>query len=413
MTGDLPQSNSDATGRRLSRRHLLLGGAAAGVGAVSALAVESGVRAATAPPPAPAYPTDDFGVVPFFGRRQAGIATPAQAHAVFIALDLKPEVDAPALARMMRVLTDDAARLTSGRPALADTEPELAETPARTTFTFGFGRGLVERVSAEAVPSWLRPLPAFKVDRLNEAWSGGDLLMQLASNDAVALAHARRMLLKDSRSFASVRWVQSGFRRSPGGEATGTTMRNLFGQLDGSANPVAGSEEFDRVVWGGTNPAWLAGGTSFVLRRIAMNLDTWDLLDRSGRESSVGRTLDTGAPLTGSREHDEPDFAATDALGFPVISAVSHLRRARSDDPTHRIFRRGYNYDEAPAGDGVSDSGLLFASFQGDVDAQFVPIQERLDALDIMNTWTTPIGSAVFAIPPGCADGGYIGDTLF
>ena len=96
-----------------------------------------------------------------------------------------------------------------------------------------------------------------------------------------------------------------------------------------------------------------------------------------------------------------------------MISAVSHLRRARSDDPTHRIFRRGYNYDEAPAGDGVSDSGLLFASFQGDVDAQFVPIQERLDALDIMNTWTTPIGSAVFAIPPGCADGGYIGDTLF
>ncbi|MGV8969871.1 MAG: Dyp-type peroxidase [Microbacteriaceae bacterium] len=413
MTGDQSQNSSDVSGRRLSRRHLLLGGAAAGVGAVSALAAESGMRAAPTPPTAPAYPTDDFGVVPFFGPHQAGIDTPPQAHAVFIALDLKPEVDAPALARMMRVLTDDAARLTSGSPALADTEPELAETPARTTVTFGFGPGLVERADPKALPTWLRPLPAFATDKLDEAWGGGDVLLQLASNDAVALAHARRMLLKDSRSFANVRWVQTGFRRSPGGQATGTTMRNLFGQLDGSANPQAGTAEFDRVVWGGANPSWLAGGTSFVLRRIAMNLDTWDLLDRSGREASVGRTLDTGAPLTGRAEHDEPDFDAKDALGFPVISAVSHVRRARSDNPAHRIFRRGYNYDEAPAGNGVSDSGLLFATFQGDVDAQFVPIQERLDALDIMNTWTTPVGSAVFAIPPGCAEGSYVGDTLF
>jgi dye decolorizing peroxidase len=30
----------------------------------------------------------------------------------------------------------------------------------------------------------------------------------------------------------------------------------------------------------------------------------------------------------------------------------------------------------------------------------------------LLNQWTTPIGSAVFAIPPGCQEGGYIGDTL-
>ena len=30
----------------------------------------------------------------------------------------------------------------------------------------------------------------------------------------------------------------------------------------------------------------------------------------------------------------------------------------------------------------------------------------------LLNEWTTPIGSAVFAIPPGCVEGGYIGDTL-
>lgn len=117
-------------------------------------------------------------------------------------------------------------------------------------------------------------------------------------------------------------------------------------------------------------------------------------------------------PLTGTAEHDEPDFDAKTAIGFPVIPEFSHVRRARPEDAAQRIFRRAYNYDERPADAEVSDSGLVFVSFQADVDGQFVPIQRRLDDLDLLNEWTTPIGSAVFAVPPGCAPGGYIGETL-
>ena len=124
------------------------------------------------------------------------------------------------------------------------------------------------------------------------------------------------------------------------------------------------------------------------------------------------RSLSNGAPLTGTQEHDEPDFEAKTPIGFPVIPEFSHMRRARPDDTTQRIFRRAYSYDERPAGSEVSDSGLVFVSFQADVDAQFTPIQRRLDDLDLLNEWTTPIGSAVFAVPPGCAEGGYIGETL-
>lgn len=51
-------------------------------------------------------------------------------------------------------------------------------------------------------------------------------------------------------------------------------------------------------------------------------------------------------------------------------------------------------------------------TFQRDVTAQFVPIQRRLDALDLLNTWTTPIGSAVFAVPGGCAEGEVLGERL-
>ncbi|MGL1190088.1 Dyp-type peroxidase domain-containing protein, partial [Vibrio parahaemolyticus] len=72
-------------------------------------------------------------VVPFHGAHQAGIDTDAQAHVSLVALDLRGDTDRDALRRLMRLLTDDAVRLTRGQGALADTEPELAVSPARLT----------------------------------------------------------------------------------------------------------------------------------------------------------------------------------------------------------------------------------------------------------------------------------------
>lgn len=391
-----------------TRRQFLLGGAVAGVGAVAAVGVDLALnRQESAAKPVSA-PMNGELTAPFFGVHQAGVDTAAQAHGIFLGLDLREDVDREGLTRLMRILTDDAARLTQGLPALADSEPELALSPARLTITFGFGPGLVAR-AAGAVPSWLAPLPAFRVDQLRPDFSDGDLLVQIAGDDPLTVAHATRMLLKDARGFASIRWTQQGFRRAHGTERPGTTMRNLFGQVDGTTNPEPGTEQFDEVVW--SADGWLAGGTGMVIRRIRMDLDKWDRLDRSGRDASVGRTLVNGAPLTGTEEFDEPDFEATTAIGFPVIAPFAHIRRARGEGKEH-IFRRAYNYDERPAGTEVSESGLIFVSFQADVERQFVPMQRRLDELDLLNEWTVPIGSAVFAIPPGCAEGGFIGETL-
>ncbi|MEP7762827.1 Dyp-type peroxidase [Sanguibacter sp. 25GB23B1] len=402
-----------------SRRQLLFGGAVAGIGAVAAIGADALAQSAdtdTGTRPSDAEEAlHGASTIPFYGTHQAGVETSPQAHATLVALDLRPDVDREALRRLMTVLSDDAARLTQGVEALADSEPELAHVPARLTVTFGFGPELVRRGSTgaadgAALPEWLQPLPPFTVDRLEEAWCGGDLLVQICADDSFTVAHAQRMLLKDARSFTTVRWVQTGFRRAHGSETSGTTMRNLFGQVDGTVNPAPTTPDFADLVW--ITDGWLAGGTSMVVRRIRMDLDRWDRLDRGGREQSTGRFLATGAPLTGTAEHDEPDFAATTAIGFPVIPEFSHMRRARSEDTSQRIFRRGYNYDGVPTGDEVSSSGLLFVAFQADVDAQFVPLQRRLDELDLLNEWTTPIGSAVFAIPPGCAEGGFVGDTL-
>ncbi|GAA2868419.1 Dyp-type peroxidase [Streptosporangium fragile] len=428
----------------LSRRGLLAGGALTAVGALAACAPGDGTAGRPGPdgtaaagrrvpgegasgqgaPGEPGGTTGpDAGQVtpasggaatePFHGAHQAGIATTPQTHGVFVGLDLLPGTGREAIARMMRLLTDDARRLTQGRPALADTEPELAALPSRLTVTFGFGPGLFAAAELEdRRPEAVAPLPPFAIDRLRKEWSGGDLLLQICADDALTLAHALRMTVKDARSFARVRWTQRGFRRSPQTQAPGLTQRNVMGQLDGTVNPRPGTPDFDRAVWVSDGPEWLRGGTTLVLRRIRAEMETWDAADTVAKEFTVGRRLDTGAPLTGQHEHDEPDFGKLDAVGFPVISEQAHIRRARVTDPGMRIYRRVYNYDEGLTERGHADSGLLFASYQADIARQFIPVQRRLAEADLLNEWTTPIGSAVFAVPPGCSADGWIGETL-
>jgi dye decolorizing peroxidase len=402
----------------VSRRGFLMGGAAAGVGAMGGVSLSlltephaPDATAAEAPlttPPTAATPEGDPRVA-FHGRHQPGISTPPQAAITYVALDLDETTDRAALRRLLQLLSDDADRLMRGEPALADLEPELAAPAAALTVTFGFGPELVRRAAGDsAVPEWLRPLPRFAIDQLEPGWSDGDLLLQVGSDDSLTLAHAVRVLLKDSRAFARPRWTQNGFRRPPTTGTIGT--RNHFGQVDGTSNPVPGTADFDAAVWTHDGPDWLADGTSLVLRRIRMDIAGWDKIDRHSREQSVGRSLATGAPLTGATEIDDPDLDAVGPTGFPVIHDLAHVRRARVNAPEHRIFRRAYNYAEGPDS---SSPGQLFASYQADVDRQFVPIQERLSAADLLNQWTTPIGSGVYALPGGCRPGGYVGEPLF
>ncbi|NLT26051.1 MAG: Dyp-type peroxidase, partial [Microbacteriaceae bacterium] len=404
------------------RRDVLIGAAGIGIGAAAAAGIGAIAR--------PAAGAQTFGAerLADTSPHQRGIGGEIGAHAVFIAVDLDESVDRDRLERLLRLLTDDANRLMAGQAPIGDQEPEMAEVPAALAITFGFGPRLVDLVNPAARPEWLAPLPAFSIDRLEERWNDGDLLVLVAGDDPLTVAHAQRMLLKDLRAFSTIRWQQPGFRNARGSLKPGTTQRNLFGQIDGTVNPVSGTDDFERLVWigadgastgaGGDAPDWLVGGTGFVLRRIRMNLETWDLVDRPGREASIGRRLDTGAPLTGVHEHDEPDFEERTPQGFTVIHPMSHMRRSRTDDPAQRIHRQVYNYDHPVSGVGgmgaeVSDSGLLFASYQANPTAQFVPIQQRLADGDLLNEWTVPIGSAVFAIPPAASPGGFVGDRLF
>ena len=342
--------------------------------------------------------------------RQPGVSTPPGAHAIFRAYRLKQGTDARRLRGWLRLLSDDAARLMEGRPVLADVEPELGDAPANMTVTLGLGRGAVERSGASA-PAWLAPLPKYKIDRLQARWGEADLLVQMSSDDPLTLAHADRVIQRESEPFATVAWVQEGFRHARGARPDGTTMRNLFGQVDGTSNPVPGTEDFDSVVYREGVGVFGAGSTSLVLRRIVLDLDGWDEVDRSAREDAVGRDLPTGAPLTGGSEHSDIDFTAQ-KQGWDVVADFAHARRARTGDDAQRIYRRGFNYNN-PAASGDERAGLLFATYQADPVKQYHPIQERLAQLDMMNEWTHPVGSAVFWIPPAASEGGFLGEGLF
>lgn len=353
---------------------------------------------------------------PFYGTHQGGVFDRPQAHGVWLGLDLVEEADASTLRRLFTIWTDDAAALMSGRGPLADTEPEMAAVTAGLTITFGVGPGVFDLTGITADrPGWLRPLPAFpSIDQLEERWRGTDLVVQICADSPLTVAHAQWVLLKDARSLARIVWCQKGFREAVGTEVPGRSMRNLFGQVDGMVNPAAGQD--DPVVWMcDSAPDWLRGGTSMVLRRIAMNLSTWEQADSVSRELALGRTQATGAPLTGQVEHDVPDLQATDAIGLPVIDTFSHVRRSMPHEHggVDRFLRRPYTYDEGPSAHALSDAGLLFVAFQADLERQFLPVQRRLAEADRLNAWTTPVGSAVYAIPRGVREGEVLAEGLW
>jgi dye decolorizing peroxidase len=397
------------TDRTVSRRRLLQGGVALVGGAAlgaAATAAGSGTDATTA------EPTHGGDSLPVPGVHQSGVETTQQAHAWFVALDLLDGVDRSAVVRLMRLWTEDAARLARGSGALADQERELAANPSRLTTTVGFGPSLFSSLGIEERrPVSLRPLPSFRIDRLDPRWGEADLLLQVAADDLITVSHAVRVLTRDARSFARVSWIQRGFTHARGTQPAGTTSRNLMGQVDGTVNPAAGTASFGRVVWA-DGPEALRSGSLLVLRRIRFNLDGWERLGRADREQVIGRRISDGGPITGGGEHAPVDLSAVDTGGLPVVPSFAHVRRAHAQAPEEVFLRRGYSYDDTAAGEPGGDSGRIFAAYMADIDRQFVPVQRRLAELDLLNQWTTPVGSAVFAILPGCAEGGWLGESV-
>jgi deferrochelatase/peroxidase EfeB len=334
----------------------------------------------------------------------------------------------------LRAWTDASERLAQGQlvgPSVEPPEQPPADTgeaeglpPNSLTITFGFGPEVFERDGEDRFglrarrPSKLVPLGPLPGEQLIAELSNGDICVQACAQDPVVAFHAIRTLARTGRGSAVLRWTQLGFGRTSSTTRSQVTERNLMGFKDGTNN-LSGDDagQMNEFVWVGSEEPqrWFRDGTYLVSRRIRMRIESWDRDSLADQQRVFGRFKQSGAPLTGTKEHDLVDLGAKSSDGRPVIDIDAHIRLAApSRNGGLRILRRGYSFT-----DGIDpetselDAGLFFIAFQRDPHAQFVALQRRLGSTDALNEYIQHTSSGLFAIPPGTQPGGFVGSGLF
>ena len=409
----------------INRRTFLRG---AGIGSALAAAGTLGVTQA-APAVAEDRSVDPTTVaVPFLGANQAGVYRPdAQQPAACFAAFRVLSANADELQGLLQVLSDRIQSLTEGslvpaarRPG-GETEVPGGDSgvlgaeapPDQLTMTLALGSGLFTDKFGLAAqkPRGLNPMRVFPNDTPDPDWTGGDLLLQLCSLSPDAIHHALRDVTRATRGQMQLEWKIMGFHSGP--RPTGAP-RNLFGYKDGIVNPT----EDENLVWitpDSGQPDWAVGGSFVVVRLIRMLVEFWDRIGIPEQNAIIGRNRDNGAPLDGENETDIPNYAADpDGTSIPLDA---HIRLANPRTPEtdrSRLLRRGYNYEMAGMGrNGNSETGLIFCSYQQNIQDQFEATQVRL--LDEpMTDYIQAFGGGYFIALPGVPDyGGYLGQTLF
>jgi deferrochelatase/peroxidase EfeB len=365
-------------------------------------------------------------IEPFNGPHQAGILTPRQAHATFAALD----AFAPnhgTLGEALRALSNRARQLTLGGPVpLLEVDAPPADsgilgpvnTPDSLTVTIAFGASLFDgRYGLASLrPRELTQMPTFPIDDLDPARSHGDVLVQICAGQPDTVVHTLRELLRTVRGALQLRWVQDGFQTANRGPSPHNNPRNLFAFRDGTANPdPTDPAQMRQLVWAGSGePAWAAGGTYQVVRLIRQHVEFWDRVGLNEQQNMIGRVRDTGAPLGGKDEFDDPRYDL-DPNG-KRIPLDAHIRLANPRTPAtanQRILRRGYNYARGFDAAGQLDQGLIFVAFNQSPTRQFAAVQNRLLA-EPMIDYITPVGGGYFFAPPGARGGNdWVGSGLF
>ena len=418
-----PPDDAPRAPGQLDRRRFLTGALAGGAAATVA-GYALGRSAGTEPPPAKPAPPTTYSV---FGRHQPGVTTPQPAAGLVAAFKVGAKSRA-GLADTLKILTARAQDLMAGKaPPRQDGSvppPDSgilgpAPVPEGLTVTVSVGASLFDkRYGLVALrPKRLTRMPAFPNDDLDPARCHGDLLVQVCADHRDTVLHALRELRTATAQMLTQRWMLEGFQRPNTLGPGQTSVRNLLGFKDGTANPDPRDQALmDRLVWvqpAGPEPAWAAGGSYQVVRIIKNFVERWDLTPLQVQEEIIGRHRDSGAPLGRQREEEVPDFAS-DPLG-QVTPPFAHIRLANPRTPAteaNRIQRRGFNYARDMDGPGQVDTGLLFIAYQQDLGRGFTTVQKRLNG-EKLEEFIQPAGGGFFFTLPGAtAPDGYLGDGL-
>jgi deferrochelatase/peroxidase EfeB len=413
---------------RVDRRRFLAGAGTAAAGAAAASVGLGSIADAASTPTAGEIVAGEglLDRVPFDGRHQAGILTPRQNQATFVALDsLNP--NRRALTGALQALTARIRELTVLGPAAQapiDAPPPDTGTigpvilPDDLTVTAAFGASLFdERYGlASQRPPALITMPRFPNDDIDPARSGGDMLLQICANHRDTVVHTLREIMRVLDGAFAIRWTLDGFVGENRGPTTRSSTRNLFAFRDGTANPDVGdSELMDKLVWvkRGQGPAWTAEGSFQVVRVIRMHVEFWDRVGLQEQQNMIGRVRTTGAPLGGTNEFQAPRYDL-DPHGkrIPLDAHIrlANPRTARTAD--QRILRRSYSYHRGVDAADTLDEGLLFVAFNKDPARQYAVIQKRLSS-EPMIDYITPVGGGYFFAVPGTVDErGWLGESL-
>jgi deferrochelatase/peroxidase EfeB len=364
----------------------------------------------------------------FDGYHQAGILTPRQTNAAFIALDAIA-LRQSELLEGLKELSYRAASLTQGGAVaeieIDDPPPDSGllgsyNAPDALTVTIAFGSTLFDHRYglASKRPPQLVAMPAFEKDGLEPDRCHGDVLISICADHRDTVVHTMRELLRTTAGVLTPRWRIDGFQSTQRGPTKRSSTRNLFGFRDGTANPdPTDAKLMDELVWaksGGGEPAWTAGGTFQVVRAIRMHVEFWDRVGMFEQTNMIGRNRVTGAPLGGTKEFENPDFSE-DPEG-KRIPLTAHIRLANPRTPgtaDQRILRRPYNYDRGLDEAGNLDQGLFFVAFNQDINRQFETIQKRLEEEE-MADYITPVGGGYFFVPRAArGEGDFVGSGMF
>lgn len=420
----------------LNRRRFLQGLGAAGIGAAglgaaaagfsgSAMAGQSGKAAeVTDAPSSPATHQSHA----FYGEHQQGITTPRPAVGMIASFDVLAG-DRAGLERLLRTLTERIAFLTQGgtveqrdvRYPPADSGilgPTVA--PDALTITLAVGDSLFDqRFGLESVkPRQLQRMVAFPNDALDAARCHGDITLQFCANTEGTTIHALRDIIKNTPGMLMLRWKQEGTVPVMAPRADGSTesARNYLGFRDGTANPQADDRALmQKVVWvdgSEGEPEWARHGSYQAVRIIRNFVERWDRTPLQEQQAIFGRLRDSGAPMSGGVEHDEPQY--TDDPKGEITALDSHIRLANprtADSQRNLILRRPFNYSNGVEANGQLDMGLLFIAYQADLEAGFITVQKRLDG-EPLEEYIKPVGGGYFFTLPGVKQGDFLGSSM-
>lgn len=360
--------------------------------------------------------------IAYLGQHQAGVITPEQKHASFIALNLTV-TSAEDVKRIFTILTQRIAFLTQPRELQQRANPHLppAESgilgtqlhPDELTVTVALGDSFFDsRFGFHAKkPKRLEPMKPFPNDRLDPKWCGGDVLLQLCANSQESVIYALRDILKHLSGKVYAVWKIDGFLPARDIDNQQTPI-NLFGFKDGSGNaPSSDNSLMDSLVWiteKQKEPQWCLGGSYQAVRLIRFALEFWDRTPLEDQENNFGRHRSTGAPIGMKHEMDDPQFEK-DPHGDRVLFD-SHMRRAEPRNPERysaKLRRRSYSYSLGLTPSGQLDMGLIFISFQNNLKKGFIDTQKRLDG-EPLERYIKPFGGGYYFVLPGISQEGDI-----